>query len=106
MKTLLIRTAMVVAAFGIAACEGRTGDSNQTLDGGFDGGPLEDGRANIWVSPDGCQYWYIDDGIEGYLGARLNRDGTPRCTEQVDTRTDIVTKEGTRIAVEPEPQAG
>jgi len=96
---------MVVAAFGLAACEGRTGtgNNNRIVDGGLDGGPLEDGRANIWVSPDGCQYWYIDDGLEGYLGARLNRDGTPRCS---DARTDIVTKEGTRIAVEPEPQAG
>ena len=95
---------MVLAAFGLAACEGRTGNDTRIVDAGIDGGPLEDGRANIWVSPDGCQYWYIDDGLEGYFGARLNRDGTPRCTGQEDARTDIVTKEGTRIAVEPEPQ--
>lgn len=99
----IIRIAIFGSAAFLAACEGRSGDSSQPIDGGLDGGPLEDGVAAIWVSPDGCQYWVIDDGIEGYMAARLNRDGTPRCVTPEDTRTDVLTKEGTQILIEPEP---
>ncbi len=104
MNRFLKYTGLIAAVAGLAACEGRTGDSNQILDGGLDGGALADGLANIWVSPDGCQYWYIDDGLEGYMAARLNRDGTPVCTTPEDTRTSMLTKDGSSIAMEPEPQ--
>ncbi len=104
MKNYILRSGFIVAIAALAACEGRTGDSNQITDGGIDGGTLADGRANIWVSPDGCQYWYIDDGIEGYMAARLNRDGTPRCTTPEDTRTAVLTKDGSSILMEPEPR--
>jgi len=103
MNKFMIRSGMIVAAVALAACEVNRDD--QVVDGGFDGGTLKDGIANIWVSPDGCQYWYIDDGIEGYMAARLNRDGTPRCTTPEDNRTAILTKDGTSIVMEPEPRA-
>ncbi len=104
MKNYILRSGLILSVVALAACEGRTGDSNQITDGGIDGGTLADGRANIWVSPDGCQYWYIDDGIEGYMAARLNRDGTPRCTMPEDTRTAVLTKDGSSIVMEPEPR--
>jgi len=103
MNATLKYAALATLAILLAGCEGRTGDSSQTIDGGIDGGPLTDGRANIWLSPDGCQYWYIDDGIEGYMAARLNRDGTPRCTAPEDTRTEVLAKDGTTILMESEP---
>ncbi len=33
----------------------------------------------IWVDPDGCEHWVMDDGAEGYGDNRRNRDGTPVC---------------------------
>jgi hypothetical protein len=34
----------------------------------------------IWVDPDGCDHWIIDDGVEGYLSARLDKYGKPVCS--------------------------
>lgn len=36
-------------------------------------------KPGIWVDPDGCQHWVMDDGIEGYMAPRLRRDGMPVC---------------------------
>lgn len=33
----------------------------------------------IWIDPDGCEHWVMDDGAEGFGDNRLNRDGTPVC---------------------------
>lgn len=91
------RVAVVgLAAVLLAGCEAGQG----IADGGIDSKFLIDGVANIWVDPDGCQHWYIDDGIEGYMTPRLNRDGTPKCQ---DTRGQVTMKDGSRVATEPEP---
>ena len=36
-------------------------------------------RATIWVDPDGCEHWTIDDGIEGYMSQHLDENGKPVC---------------------------
>lgn len=33
----------------------------------------------IWVDPDGCQHWVMDDGAEGYMTPNVNRHGIPIC---------------------------
>ncbi|MEQ3624897.1 MAG: OmpA family protein [Celeribacter sp.] len=33
----------------------------------------------IWVDPDGCEHWVMDDGWEGYMSPHVNRDGRPVC---------------------------
>jgi len=33
----------------------------------------------IWVDPDGCEHWVMDDGTEGYMSPHLRRDGSPVC---------------------------
>ena len=90
-----------LAATALVACE-RSGDNNDIVDGGIDGGFLRDGVANVWIDPDGCQHWYIDDGLEGFMTPRLNRDGTPVCQ---DTRGQVMLKDGTMVAAEQEPTA-
>lgn len=96
----IARGVMIVFAAGaLVACE-RLGNDNTVTDGGVDGGFLRDGVANVWVDPDGCQHWYIDDGLEGFMSPRLNRDGTPKCQ---DSRGEIILKDGSRIASEQEP---
>lgn len=42
-------------------------------------------KPGIWVDPDGCQHWVMDDGIEGYMAPRLRRDGMPVCGIGRDT---------------------
>lgn len=91
---------IVLAAGALAACEASLGDDRQIVDVGIDGGLLRDGVANVWVDPDGCQHWYIDDGIEGFMTPRLNRDGTPKCQ---DARGEITLKDGSRVPSEQEP---
>lgn len=33
----------------------------------------------IWVDPDGCEHWVMDDGAEGYMTPNVTRDGIPVC---------------------------
>ncbi|MGR3323579.1 MAG: OmpA family protein [Pseudooceanicola sp.] len=33
----------------------------------------------IWVDPDGCEHWVMDDGAEGYMSPHLTRQGLPVC---------------------------
>ena len=33
----------------------------------------------IWVDPDGCEHWVMDDGWEGYMTPHVNRQGIPVC---------------------------
>ena len=33
----------------------------------------------IWIDPDGCEHWVMDDGAEGYMSPVTRRDGTPVC---------------------------
>ncbi len=33
----------------------------------------------IWIDPDGCEHWAMDDGTEGYMAPRRTRDGRPVC---------------------------
>lgn len=43
---------------------------------GRDGGQYIPG---IWVDPDGCEHWVMDDGAEGYMTPHVNRKGIPVC---------------------------
>ncbi|NRB03415.1 MAG: hypothetical protein HRU30_09130 [Rhodobacteraceae bacterium] len=70
------------AAFGLAACdEGLRGyTEDKTYDRGLDGKDLSQLQAGIWVDPNGCDHWIIDDGVEGYLSQRLDKHGKPVCS--------------------------
>ncbi|MFU8835045.1 OmpA family protein [Roseovarius autotrophicus] len=35
----------------------------------------------IWIDPDGCEHWVMDDGAEGYMSPHLTRDGRPVCRD-------------------------
>ncbi len=85
-----------LAALGLSACSEVTNSKEHrgVVDTGVDGGPLKDGEAQLWTDPDGCQHWVIDDGVEGFMSPRLNRDGTPRCGPG---NAPVVAKDGTVI---------
>jgi outer membrane protein OmpA-like peptidoglycan-associated protein len=33
----------------------------------------------IWVDPDGCEHWVMDDGFEGFMTPHVTRNGLPVC---------------------------
>lgn len=50
-------------------------------DRGRDAGSLSSLEAGIYIDPDGCQIWMIDDGLEGYWSRRRDPvSGLPVCT--------------------------
>ncbi|MCI5040497.1 MAG: hypothetical protein MRY81_12535 [Donghicola eburneus] len=83
-KSLLIGSCVLT----LAACEGGTweggfpgGNSgDMTRDRGIDSKDLSQLQAGIWVDPNGCDHWIIDDGVEGYLSQRLDKYGKPVCS--------------------------
>lgn len=65
--------------------------SDKTIDSGFDNDEnLRTLKAGIWIDPRGCQHWIIDDGVEGYLSARLDPKGKPVCTPNVAPPSTVV----------------
>ncbi len=74
MKRSALKTLVLLGSVAaLAACSG------QTSDDGPDSHSLSSLAATIWVDPDGCKHWVIDDGAEGYMTPILNLDGTPDC---------------------------
>ena len=36
-------------------------------------------RPGVWIDPDGCEHWVMDDGWEGYMTPNVRPDGRPVC---------------------------
>lgn len=80
--------AMVWMSSGSGALAETTGQG-ETLYGRHDaayGSLGEDRRVTgeryaptIWIDPDGCEHWVMDDGFEGYMDLRRDRNGRPIC---------------------------
>lgn len=66
------------AAVALSGCLSHSLD--KTIDQGYDSKHLSQLKAGIWVDPNGCDHWIIDDGLEGYLSARLDKYGKPVCS--------------------------
>ena len=67
----------VLMAGSLSACA--IGD-DKGFDGFIDSKDLSTLQAGIWVDPNGCDHWIIDDGVEGYLSQRLDKYGKPVCS--------------------------
>lgn len=74
---------ILAAAIGLAACEGGSNEGDKSFDRGIDRKNLAALKAGIWIDPNGCHHWIIDDGIEGYMSMRLDDRGKPVCTPAV-----------------------
>jgi len=74
MKTKLGKTAFagIAAAFACAVMVATPAAAQETITG-------QSYEPTIWVDPDGCTHWVMDDGFEGYMSPRRNRDGSPIC---------------------------
>lgn len=83
----------LMAALGLTACtEGFEGTQRAIGDGtdvistgldkGRDGGVLANAEAAVVYDPDGCQAWYINDGVELYTSPRYDPvSGLPICND-------------------------
>ncbi|MBK1637125.1 hypothetical protein [Rhodovulum adriaticum] len=88
--------AIAALAASVAGCVDNKVD--KTVDRFVDAKDLSQLRAGIWVDPNGCEHWIIDDGIEGYLSARLDKYGKPVCSGIAPPNTAIGPyKSGTRV---------
>ena len=80
----IIRTIFCLSALGLLTACGEGGggrvSGDKTFDYGFKRKHLSQLQAGIWIDPNGCDHWIIDDGVEGYLSQRLDRDGKPVCS--------------------------
>ncbi len=88
MKSVKI-VAVLCTALALTACD--VPKKNKTVDRGFDAKHLSQLKAGVWIDPNGCDHWIIDDGVEGYLSARLDKYGKPVCsgTAPPNTATGI-----------------
>jgi hypothetical protein len=79
----IIKTIIALSlATSLGACEvgGYGNKQDKTVDRGFDKKHLSQLVAGVWVDPNGCDHWIIDDGVEGYLSQRLDKYGKPVCS--------------------------
>lgn len=79
---------------------GRVND-DKTIDYGFKSHHLSTMQAGIWVDPNGCDHWIIDDGIEGYLSQRLDKYGKPVCSGVAAPNTAVGPYKGTSTINDP-----
>lgn len=90
--TMIKITAALVATLGLSACSiegGMREGAERSFDGGQDSKHLSQLVAGIWVDQEGCDHWIIDDGVEGYLSARLTPDGRPVCSGVAPPNTAV-----------------
>ena len=101
----LVKACAALSVVGLlSACgEGGMGKVNtdKTIDYGFKKHHLSTMVAGIWVDPNGCDHWIIDDGIEGYLSQRLDPYGKPVCSEAAPLNTATGPYKGTQTINDP-----
>ncbi|WP_138934374.1 hypothetical protein [Roseovarius arcticus] len=98
MKSVKIVT-VLCAALALAACD--VPKKNKTVDRGFDAKHLSQLKAGVWIDPNGCDHWIIDDGVEGYLSARLDKYGKPVCSGTAPPNTATGAYKGGSPVVDP-----
>jgi hypothetical protein len=99
MKAFKTVTLLAVAA-SLSACAGGfdVPKKDKTVDNGIDRKHLSTLTAGIWIDPQGCDHWIIDDGVEGYLSPRVDKYGKPVCSGAAPANTVIGPfKEGSSV---------
>ncbi len=83
---ILKGTVLVLLAVTVAGCADKR---TKSVDGYVDSKDLSNLQAGIWIDPNGCDHWIIDDGFEGYLSQRLDKYGKPVCSGAAPPNTAI-----------------
>jgi hypothetical protein len=92
-KKLLL---VVLAAGALAGCDV---GPDKSWDHGINAHHLSTLKAGVWVDPEGCDHWIIDDGVEGYMTERVDDYGKPICSGAAPPNTVVGPfKQGSPIA--------
>jgi len=75
-----VKQGLLVLALPIAMAACTPIGPDKGHDRGIDSKDLSQLKAGIWIDPKGCDHWIVDDGVEGYLSARLDKYGKPVCS--------------------------
>ncbi len=73
-KGLRLFAGIIIAATFVF--QASAADAQTKSQGGRDKGQY---IPTIWVDPDGCEHWVMDDGAEGYMTPNVSRQGIPVC---------------------------
>ena len=76
--------ALVAGTLALAGCDEKI---DKTVDRWFDSKDLSQLQAGIWIDPNGCDHWIIDDGVEGYADARRDKYGKHVCSNAAPPET-------------------
>jgi outer membrane protein OmpA-like peptidoglycan-associated protein len=71
-----IRAVASLSLVAALALQATAADAQTRSQGGRDKGFY---IPTIWVDPDGCEHWVMDDGAEGYMTPHTSRQGIPVC---------------------------
>lgn len=71
----------VVALALAGTCVATTAVAQEWLFDNGRGATNERYAPTVWIDPDGCEHWVMDDGFEGFMSNHLTRDGRPVCRE-------------------------
>ncbi len=71
-----VRGVASLALVAALALQGAAADAQTRSQQGRDKGQY---IPTIWVDPDGCEHWVMDDGAEGYMTPHRTRQGMPVC---------------------------
>ncbi len=92
LHSVLAGGAVAIASLVFSMSEANAQQQYIYTEDGFTQGTIQSGRIarrttviaeryipTIWVDPDGCEHWVMDDGIEGFMTPHVTRDGIPVC---------------------------
>ncbi|WP_174149196.1 hypothetical protein [Leisingera sp. ANG59] len=81
---MMKRTLGLVAVISLlGACSEALDKTRDAHVGDGSNNHLSNLTAGIWVDPNGCEHWIIDDGLEGYADLRRTPDGKPVCNSDI-----------------------
>jgi len=96
-------TSALIAALALSACayDPPVIGSDKRSDTGTGAKDLSQLVPGIWVDPNGCDHWIIDDGTEGYLSARLDDLGRPVCSGVAEPTFTVGDFKGGSLLTDP-----
>lgn len=92
LRTAIRGCAVLVSALTLSTAGASAQQQYVFTEDGFSQGTVANGKIvrrttvraeryipTIWVDPDGCEHWVMDDGFEGFMTPHVTRQGIPVC---------------------------